>query len=102
MKSRATGYASLEITNRERWDHMTKILRGTIALIGAAAFLAVSASAALAGVGYGAGGGSVKGESAGGGSLPFTGSDMALYAVIAAGIVASGLALRAYSARRAN
>lgn len=82
---------------------MTKILRGTIAVIGAAAFLAASATAALAGVGYGAGGGSVKGESAGGGaSLPFTGAELVLYVVIASGIIASGLALRAYSARRVN
>jgi hypothetical protein len=81
---------------------MTKILRGTIALIGAAAFLAMSATAALAGVGYAAGGGSVKGESAGGASLPFTGAELVLYVVIATGIVASGLALRAYSARRVN
>jgi len=80
---------------------VAKILRCAIALMGAAAFLAVSATAALAGDGYG--GGAVKGESAGGGgSLPFTGSDMVLYAVIATGIVASGLALRAYSARRAD
>jgi hypothetical protein len=79
---------------------MTKILRGVIALIGAAAFLAVSAATAFAGDGYG--GGDVAGESTGGGTLPFTGAELALYVVIAAGIIASGLALRAYSTRRVN
>jgi len=78
-----------------------RLLRGAIALIGAAALLTVSAATALAGEGYAGVGGSVKGESAGGGAtLPFTGSDMLLYAAIATGIVVSGLALRSYSARR--
>ena len=83
---------------------MVKLLRGAIALAGAAAFLAVSATAAFAGQGYAGVGGSVKGESAGGGTaiLPFTGSDMALYAVIATGVIVTGLMLRAYSARRVD
>jgi hypothetical protein len=79
---------------------MIRILRAATALVGATAFLAGSAATALAGDGYGGG---VKGESAGGsGGLPFTGSDMALYALIAAGLVATGLALRAYSTRRVD
>jgi hypothetical protein len=55
---------------------------------------------AFAGEGYGAGG--VAGESTGGGggSLPFTGAELALYVIVGLAIVASGLALRAYSARR--
>ena len=79
---------------------MTKVLKGLIALIGAAGFLAVSAVSAFAGEGYGAGG--VAGESTGGGggSLPFTGAELALYVIVGLAIVASGLALRAYSARR--
>lgn len=81
---------------------MTRILRAATALVGATAFLAVSAVTALAGGGYG-GRGAVKGESTGGsGGLPFTGSDMALYALITAGLVSTGLALRAYSARRVD
>ena len=79
---------------------MTKVLKGLIALTGAAGFLAVSSVSAFAGEGYGAGG--VAGESTGGGggSLPFTGAELALYVIVGLAIVASGLALRAYSARR--
>lgn len=79
---------------------MTKVLKGLIALTGAAGFLAVSAVSAFAGEGYGTGG--VAGESTGGGggSLPFTGAELALYVIVGLAIVASGLALRAYSARR--
>lgn len=79
---------------------MTRILRGVITLMGAAMILAVSAATAFAG-GYADGG--VAGESTGGGgTLPFTGAELALYVVIGLAIVASGLALRAYSARRAS
>jgi hypothetical protein len=98
-----TGVRPLEIVDREEWIRMIRILRAATAILGAAAFLAVSAATALAGDGYGGGAGGVKGESAGGsGGLPFTGYDMALYALVAAGLLASGLALRAYSARRVD
>src|SRR5438132_236945 len=80
---------------------MTKVLRGVMAVLGATAFLAVSAATAFAGDGYATGGGGVAGESTGGGgTLPFTGAELALYVVIGLAIVASGLALRAYSSRR--
>jgi hypothetical protein len=80
---------------------MTKVLKGVISLLGATAILAVSAATAFAGQPYGGGG--VAGESTGGGgTLPFTGAELALYVVIGLAIVASGLALRAYSARRVN
>jgi len=80
---------------------MTKALRGVLILLGSTAILAVSAATAFAGDGYASGG--VAGESTGGGgggTLPFTGAELALYVVIGLAIVASGLALRAYSARR--
>ena len=79
---------------------MTRILRGVLILLGSAAILAVSAASAFAGDGYASGG--VAGESTGGGgggTLPFTGADLALYFVIGLVIVGSGLALRAYSAQ---
>jgi membrane anchored protein len=80
---------------------MTKVLRGVIALVGATAILAVSAATAFPGNPYASGG--VAGESTGGGgTLPFTGAELALYVVIGIAIVASGLALRAFSARRAS
>jgi hypothetical protein len=84
--------------------YMTKILRGVMTLLGATAFLAVSAATAFAGDPYATGGGGVAGESTGGGggTLPFTGAELALYVVIGLAIVASGLALRAYSARRVS
>jgi hypothetical protein len=79
---------------------MTKALRGMLIVLGSAAILAVSAATAFAGDGYASGG--VAGESTGGGSgtLPFTGAELALYVVIGLLILGSGLALRAYSARR--
>jgi hypothetical protein len=83
---------------------MTKALRGVLILLGSAAILAVSAATAFAGTGGYASGG-VAGESTGGGgggTLPFTGAELALYVVIGLAIVASGLALRAYSARRVS
>lgn len=69
-------------------------------LLGSAAILAVSAATAFAGDGYASGG--VAGESTGGGggTLPFTGAELAMYVVIGLLIVTSGLALRAYSSRR--
>jgi hypothetical protein len=83
---------------------MTKVLRAALTVLGTMAFLAVSAVAAFAGDGYAAGGsaGGVAGESTGGGTLPFTGADIALYAVIGLAIMASGLALRVYSAKRVS
>lgn len=79
---------------------MMKALRSVLVLLGSAAILAVSAATAFAGDGYASGG--VAGESTGGsgGTLPFTGAELALYVVIGLLIVTSGLALRAFSARR--
>ena len=83
---------------------MTKALRGVLVLLGSAAMLAISATTAFAGDCYASGG--VAGESTGGGggtaTLPFTGAELALYVVTGLLIAASGLALRAYSARRLN
>lgn len=83
---------------------MMKALRGMLILLGSAAILMVSAATAFAGDGYASGG--VAGESTGGGgsggTLPFTGVELALYLVIGLLIVGSGLALRAYSARRVS
>ena len=83
---------------------MTKALRGVLILLGSAAILAVSAATAFAGTGYASGGvaGESTGGGGGGGTLPFTGAELALYVVIGLAIVASGLALRAYSARRVS
>ena len=61
----------------------------------------MSTTMALAGQGYGAVAGESTG-SGGGGTLPFTGADIALYAVIGGVVAGSGLALRRYSARRAD
>jgi hypothetical protein len=79
---------------------MTKAFRTVLILLGAVAILATSAATAFAGDGYASGG--VAGESTGGGggTLPFTGADLVLYVTIGLVIVASGLALRGYSARR--
>jgi hypothetical protein len=82
---------------------MTEARRSVLILLGAVAILVTSAGTAFAGDGYASGG--VAGESTGGGgggTLPFTGADLALYVVIGLAIVASGLALRGYSARRVS
>jgi hypothetical protein len=79
---------------------MMKALRGVLVLLGSAAILAVSVATAFAGDEYASGGvagGSTRG---GGGTLPFTGAELAVYVVIGLLIVTSGLALRAYSAHR--
>jgi hypothetical protein len=82
---------------------MMKALRSVLILLGASAILAASASAATAFAGDGYASGGVAGESTGGGgggTLPFTGAELALYVVVGLVIVTSGLALRGYSARR--
>jgi len=68
-----------------------------VVVLAASALLAVSAPSAFAGEGYGA----VAGESTagGGGSLPFTGADLALYAVVGLCLLVSGFALRGYARR---
>jgi hypothetical protein len=81
---------------------MTKALRSVLILLGATAILAVSAATAFAGDGYASGGVAGQSTGGGGGALPFTGAELALYVVIGLAIVASGLALRAYSARRVS
>jgi hypothetical protein len=89
----------MDLKQTKRGDQMMKVLRGAIIVLGAAAILAVSAVSAFAGQQYGGGG--VAGESTGGGgTLPFTGADLALYALVGLAIIASGLALRPYAARR--
>ena len=79
---------------------MMKALRSVLVLLGSAAILAVSAATAFAGDGYASGG--IAGESTGGGggTLPFTGAELAVYVLVGLLIVTSGLALRVYSARR--
>lgn len=80
---------------------MMKVVKGIISLVGAMAILAISAATAFAGTEYASGG--VAGQSSGGGgTLPFTGADLALYAALGIAIVASGLALRLRASRRAN
>lgn len=83
---------------------MIKALRGVLILLGSAAILIASAATAFAGGGYGgvAGESTGGGGTGGGGTLPFTGAELAVYLVIGLMIVGSGLALRAYSARRAS
>ena len=44
--------------------------------------------------------GEQTGGGSGGGTLPFTGSELLLYVIVGAAIVASGFGLRALSARR--
>ncbi len=79
---------------------MMKALRGVLVLLGSAAILAVSVATAFAGDGYASGGAAGESTGGGGGTLPFTGAELAVYIVIGLLIVTSGLALRAYSARR--
>jgi hypothetical protein len=82
---------------------MTIRARGALCLVASAiALLTVGATSALADDQYGG----VAGETTGGGSssgtLPFTGADLVLYAVIGVAIVASGLVLRRIAAGRSR
>jgi hypothetical protein len=82
---------------------MAKALRSVLILLCSAAMLAVSAATAFAGDGYASGG--VAGESTGGGggtTLPFTGAELVIYVVTGLLTLGSGLALRAYTARRVD
>ena len=81
---------------------MTKAFRSVVTLLGAAAILATSVATALASDGYAGGGIGGKSTGDGSGTLPFTGADLAVYVVIGLAIVAIGLALRGYSARRVS
>src|SRR4051794_41956219 len=79
---------------------MRKALRCTFMLLCSVAILAVSAAPAFAGDGYAGGvaGESTGGGVSGGGTLPFTGAELALYVVVGLLVIGSGLALRGGSA----
>ena len=82
---------------------MLRIVRFLIALTGVSTVLAVAAGTALAGGDYNTPGGAVAGEqTGGGGTLPFTGSELLLYVIVGVAIVATGFALRAAAHRRAS
>jgi hypothetical protein len=68
-------------------------------LLGPASGVAVaaaktSANAQYGGVAGGGAGGGVLGRAAGGGTLPFTGADLAMYVVAGVAMVAAGIHLR--------
>ena len=78
---------------------MRKVVRVLTAAVTTVAMLALPA-AAFAGDGYNTPSGGVAGEqTGGGGTLPFTGSELLLYVVVGVAIIASGFALRALAAR---
>ncbi len=80
---------------------MSKIVRTLIGAGSVVVAMAMTAGTAFAGGDYNTPG-VVAGEQTGdGGSLPFTGSDLAMYAVVGIAVVASGLTLR-LMARRPN
>lgn len=84
---------------------MRKVLRSAVAFLSVAAIMAVTAGTAFAGGDYNTPAGAVAGDQTGGGgggTLPFTGSELLLYVIVGAAIVASGFALRAMSARRSS
>ncbi len=73
---------------------MSKIVRTLIGAGSVVVAMAMTAGTAFAGGDYNTPG-VVAGEQTGdGGSLPFTGSDLAMYAVVGIAVVASGLTLR--------
>ena len=84
---------------------MRKVLRSAVAFLSVAAIMALTAGTAFAGGAYNTPAGAVAGDQTGGGgggTLPFTGSELLLYVIVGAAIVASGFALRAMSARRSS
>ena len=78
---------------------MRRIVRALIGIGSVVAAMALTAGTAFAGSDYNAPGG-VAGEQTGGGSLPFTGSDLLMYVVVGAAVVVSGIALRMLAPRR--
>ena len=74
---------------------MSKIVRTLIGAGSVVVVMASTAGTAFAGGDYDTPG-AVAGEQTGGGggSLPFTGSDLAMYVVVGIAVVASGLTLR--------
>jgi hypothetical protein len=70
-------------------------------LVSAVALLTVWAGTALADNQYGGvAGQTTSGGGSSGGSLPFTGADLALYAIVGIAVLASGLVLRRVAAGR--
>ena len=80
---------------------MSKIVRTLIGAGSVVVAMAMTAGTAFAGGDYNAPGVVAGEQTGGGGSLPFTGSDLAMYAVVGIAVVASGLTLR-LMARRPN
>ena len=67
---------------------------------GAVGLLAGSTATALAGNGYAGNGVAGQSTGGGGGVLPFTGADLAVYVVVGVALFGTGLALRGFTARR--
>jgi hypothetical protein len=80
---------------------MSKIVRTLIGAGSVVVAMATTASTAFAGGDYNTPGAVAGEQTGGGGSLPFTGSDLAMYLVVGIAVVASGLTLR-MMARRAS
>ena len=78
---------------------MRKVVRVLTAAVTTVAMLALPAAAFAGDDGYNTPSGGVAGEQTGGGTLPFTGSELLLYVVVGVAIIASGFALRALAAR---
>jgi len=102
----ASGRGSNVLIQGEVVQDMRKVVRTAVGLLSVAAIMAITATTAFAGGDYNTPGGSVAGEQTGGGTgggtLPFTGSELLLYVIVGAAIVASGFGLRALSARRTS
>ena len=73
---------------------MSKIVRTLIGAGSVVVAMATTASTAFAGGDYNTPGAVAGEQTGGGGSLPFTGSDLAMYLVVGIAVVASGLTLR--------
>lgn len=80
---------------------MRRIVRALIGVGSVVAAMALTAGTAFAGSDYN-GPGDVAGDQTGGGSLPFTGSDLLMYVLVGAAVVVSGIALRLLGQRRPN
>ena len=80
---------------------MRRIVRALIGIGSLVAAMALTAGTAFAGSDYNVPG-DVAGEQTGGGggSLPFTGSDLLMYVLIGAAVAVGGIALRMLAPRR--
>jgi hypothetical protein len=79
---------------------MRRIVRTLIGFGSMAVAMATTAGTAFAGSDYNGPGDVAGQQTGGGGSLPFTGSDLLMYVLVGGSVIVAGIALRLLAPRR--